>query len=84
MEGAVLTHVEVQDLATDLIMKMGTLSVCCWWKLLGDDHNRLCKLLDTPWSGFQLMLRKCCVLHGPADSFRTSEFENLMRRDGID
>lgn len=30
------------------------------------------------------MLRKCRVLHGAVDSFRTSEFEHLMRMAGID
>jgi len=59
-------------------------SVCYWWKLLGDDHNSLCRFLDVSAEQMLSILRKCQILYGDNDSFRTTEFEKLMHRIDID
>ena len=78
VSGAVMTHVEAQRTLAELINKISLTLACCWWQLLGDEPNSLCRLLDTSWSDFRQILRICRVLCGPADSFRTSVFEEFM------
>lgn len=48
LEGAMLSHVQNQDFVAELIKKLVTMTVCCWWKLLGDEH----RLVNAPWSNF--------------------------------
>jgi len=57
-------------------------TVCCWWKLQGDEPNSLIQLLDVTAKDMRLILRKCRILYGAADSFRTSKFENLIQKIG--
>jgi len=78
VEIAVMSHSQAQTTLAHLIDKLSKTTVCCWWQLLGGDANSLCKLLDVPWSSLRLILRKCRVLCGSADSFRTSAFEEFM------
>lgn len=73
--GVVMSSVQSKKLLADLVMKLSMGTVCYWWRLMGDEANSLCKLLDTSWNDLRLMLRKCGILYGPADSFKTSEFE---------
>lgn len=82
--GAPATHVEVQEMFAEVIKKLGTTTSTHWWKLLGDEPNSLCHFLDVTSNEMTLLLRKCRVLYGPTDSFRTSEFEKLMSRCGVD
>jgi len=80
---AVMSYTDAQALLLDLIGKGAEGTVCYSWKLVGDDVNSsLCKLLDMPWSNFRLMLWKCGILCGPADSFKTAEFEKLIIQIG--
>jgi len=72
-----MTHVEAQALLADLINKLASVTVCYWWKLQGDESNCLCQFLDMSWSKLRLVLRKCRILYGPTDSFRTSQFEKF-------
>ena len=80
--GAMMTHVEAQQAFADLIKKLGLTTVCYWWKLLGDDANSLSQFIDVSDEEMRLILRKCRILYGPADSLRTSEFEKLMTKIG--
>ena len=84
LEGAALTHVEAQQALAGLINKLGATAACYWWTLLGDEPNSLCHFLDMSCNDVRLTLRKCRVLCGAADSFRTSEFENLISKIGCD
>jgi len=77
-----MSHVEACELLADLVKKLGSTTVCYWWKLLGDDPNSLSRLLDISWEEMRLILRKCRILHGPADSLRFSEFEELTNKIG--
>lgn len=61
-----------------LINRIGTMTVSCYWKILGDEPNSMCKLLDIPWSDMRSILRKCKVLYGANDSFRVKKFEEMM------
>jgi len=74
-----INHVKAQELLAELVNKLGSTTVCYWWKLLGNDHNSLCRFLDVPYDQMRLTLRKCRILYGEGDSFRTSEYESLMR-----
>jgi len=65
-----------------LINRIGTGTVSYYWKVLGDESNSLCRLLDIPWSDMRMVLRKCKVLYGPNDSFRVKKFEELMTEIG--
>jgi len=84
LAGAVLSHVDAQETLASLVQKLSSTTVCYWWKLLGEDHNSLCHLLDVSAQEMRLILRKCQILYGDNDSFRTSEFEKLMLRIGVD
>ena len=79
-----MSHVDAQETLASLVKKLSSTTVCYWWKLLGDDHNSLCHLLDVSAQEMRLTLRKCRILYGDNDSFRTSEFEKLMLRIGVD
>jgi len=72
-----MTHVEAQQALADLITKLGSTTVCYWWKLLGNKPNSLSRLLDVSDEEMRLILRKCRILYRSADSLCTSEFENL-------
>jgi len=74
-----MNHAEARPVLADLIAKLGAATVCCWWKLTGDEPNSPCQLLDVSWAKLRLTLRHCHVLHGAADSFRTSVFEGFMQ-----
>jgi len=65
-----------------LINRVAATTVSHCWKLLGEDPNSLCRLLDMPWSDLQSILRKCDMLCGLNDSFRTKKFEDLMNQIG--
>jgi len=82
--GGQVGHVEVQEKLGSLINRLASTSVSCWWKLQGDDPNSISQLLDTKGEDMRLVLRKCRVLYGPKDSFRTSEFEDMAKRIGFD
>jgi len=84
LERVVMSHVDAQRLFADLINKLGSTTLCCWWKLLGDEPNSISQLLDMPFADVRLTFRKCRILCGPADSFRTTEFEKLMVMCEID
>jgi len=79
-----MTHVAAQDQLASLIIKLSSCTVLHWWKLLGDEPNSLCKFLDMPYSDMRLVLRKCHILYGEGDKFRTSEYEKLMAQIGCD
>jgi len=79
-----MSHVDAQGLFAEIVNKLGATTTCCWWKLLGEDHNSLSRLFDVTGEEMRLMLRKCNVLYGAADSFRTTEFEKLMTACGGD
>ena len=77
-----VTDAVVQERLSQLINRVAATTVSYCWKLLGDDPNSLCKLLDMPWSDLRAILRKCDILFGPNDSFRTKKFEDLMNQIG--
>ena len=79
-----MDHVMTQQLVADLVNKLASTTVCYWWKLLGDEPNSLCRFLDIPWKEMRLILRKCRVLYGASDSFKTVEYEKLMTRISCD
>ena len=81
---AAVSHVVVQEKLGMLINRIAATTTTYWWKLLGDEPNSLCHLLDISADDMRLILRKCRVLYGPHDSFRTSSFEEMMSRVKLD
>jgi len=84
LSGAVLNEVTAQQHLVLLVNRLAATTTACWWKLLGEEPNSVCKFLDTSWEDMRLILRTCGVLHGPTDSFKTKKFEDLMGRIGCD
>jgi len=82
LEGAVMSQPEAQSLLASLIIKLSLVTVCYWWRLMGDEANSLCKFLDMFWRDLRLTLRKCGILCGPADSFKKVEFERWKDQMG--
>jgi len=84
MSGRVLNEVTAQEDLAVLINRLSVAAVSHWWKLIGDEPNCLCRFLDMPWEDLRSILRKCRVLYGENDSFRTIKFEELMGRIGCE
>ena len=82
MGEAVASQITPEDQLATVINRMSAVTVSYYWKLLGDEPNSMCRLLDVPWSDMRLILRKCNVLYGPNDKFKMKKFENLMERIG--